>query len=31
MEMGGADGIASKQAIVILIIISLWKAAVTLK
>lgn len=31
MEMGGAGGFASKQAVVILIIISLWKAAVTLK
>lgn len=31
MEMGGADGFASKQSVVILIIISLWKAVVTLK
>lgn len=31
MEMGGADSFARKQAVVILIIISLWNAAVTLK
>lgn len=31
MEMGGADSPASEQPVVILIIISLWKAVVTLK